>query len=125
VQVVYDLYIAPLHEEDNPQDVIETGIALNVPNIIKVSDIPINTYNYSTADYLLDEGKYAWAVKARVVDGNIPVENDGLSNVCTFDYNPMMLNLNDGKIEIGPNCDCKTKLPNNLSAIKRQSVEHR
>lgn len=117
VQVVYDLYIAPLHEEDNPQDVIETGIALNVPNIIKVSDIPINTYNYSTADYLLDEGKYAWAVKARVVDGNIPVENDGLSNVCTFDYNPMMLNLNDGKIEIGPNCDCKTKLPNNLSAL--------
>ena len=86
VQIRYNLYLAPITENDNPQDVIETGINTNGVNIIKIPDIQINHFNYGMNNYILLEGRYAWAVKAYVVNNIYPIENNGLSNVCTFNY---------------------------------------
>ncbi|MCC6689181.1 MAG: hypothetical protein IT268_09060 [Saprospiraceae bacterium] len=117
-QILYDLYIAPITEAENPQDIIETGIATGSPNLIKVSGIVVNAYTYSVNKPALTIGKYAWAVKAAVADKSLPIENDGLSNVCTFDYKPMEMKFNNVQMNVGPECKCKSQLPNGLDPIQ-------
>lgn len=126
LQIVYDLYISKMNPEDNPQDIIEAGIVNNTPNIIKISGIPTNAYTLSNLDPILEQGKYAWAVKARVEGQAYPIENDGLSNVCTIDYSDPQMNVNgdpqmnnmEGKMNFNPECSCKAQLPNNLSNLQ-------
>lgn len=126
LQIVYDLYISKMNPDDNPQDIIESGIVNNTPNTIKISGIPTNVYTLSGIDPILEQGKYAWAVKARVEGQAYPIENDGLSNVCTIDYSDPQMNVNgdpqmnimEGKINFNPECSCKAQLPNNLSNLQ-------
>ena len=126
LQIVYDLYISKLNPNDNPQDIIESGIINNVPNTIKISGIPTNVYSFTGIDPILEQGQYAWAVKARVEGQIYPIENDGLSNVCTIDYTTAQINIDGepqmniqaGNMNIGPDCSCKAQLPNNLSDLQ-------
>ena len=84
--VVYDLYIVPLLEGTDPQDEVMSAVTGNNINAITVRDLTQANYSLGIADIILEEGQYAWAVKARDVLGNYPIENDGLSQICTFNY---------------------------------------
>lgn len=121
-QILYDLYLAKIEEQDNPQDIIESSIATNSGNLIKVSGIFGNSYIYNQNNPHLELGRYAWAVKARSYDGSIPIHNDGLSNVCTVDYSIMQMKANKVNINGGIDCSCKTTLPDNLSPITDNSI---
>lgn len=120
-QILYDLYLSKIEEGDNPQDIIESGIATNAPNIIKVSNIPTTSFVYSGNYPHLEVGLYAWAVKARTSDGSLPIQNEGLSNVCQFSYEVMSMGVkSDHKSFV--DCECKSTIPNDLSNIDGSSI---
>ncbi|MBK8372997.1 MAG: hypothetical protein IPL20_16965 [Saprospiraceae bacterium] len=126
IQFRYDLYIVKLNENDNPQDLIEMGIAANSSNILAFKDIPINSYNLNFSNPIkLELGKYAWAVKARVFNGDYPMVNDGLSPVCTFEMIPgEMKFLNNNDFSFDPVCDCKAVLPINLANVNPNQLQN-
>ena len=113
--VKYDLYIVQLFEGDVAQDVIESAISNGGNNAIIVNNITTNSINYNQQHRKLEAGNYAWAVVGKVVNGNYPIANGGMSNVCTFGITiqnqpNIQHNLND---EI--DCSCKLPLPADLA----------
>ncbi|MBK9736572.1 MAG: hypothetical protein IPO92_17075 [Saprospiraceae bacterium] len=124
LQFRYDLYIVKLNENDNPQDLIDMGIATNSSNIIKIGDIPINTYNLNFNNPIkLDIGNYAWAVKAKVLNGDYPIVNGGLSMVCTFEIALGEMKFFNGNFNFDPVCECKAILPNNLANVNPIQIQ--
>ncbi|MBK9687480.1 MAG: hypothetical protein IPO65_06840 [Saprospiraceae bacterium] len=109
--IKYDLYIVKLLEGDVPQDVIENAIDNGGNNAIWVKNISINSINYNLQHPVLAEGYYAWAVVAKVVNGNYPIANNGLSSVCTFTLSSQNQQNNQINQNDEPNVDCSCKLP--------------
>ncbi len=107
----YDLYIVKLLEGDVPQDVIENGIDNGGNNVVMVNNISVNSINYNQSNPKLQPGSYAWAVVAKVVSGNYPIVNNGLSNVCTFTITDQNLQNNGIQQNNEQNVDCSCKLP--------------
>jgi hypothetical protein len=126
LQLSYDLYIVKVFEGDNPQDIIESAVANSGVNAVKISNINNTSYTYGLSQPILELGKYAWAVKAKTIGENYPITNDGLSNVCTFDY---VIGGGYGTlsapapIALGPDCSCKSTLPVNLQDISANSIQ--
>jgi hypothetical protein len=108
IQIKYNLFIVPITNDDNPQDKIETGINTHANNLIEIPDIQNSFFNYTNNNVFLESSKYAWAVKAYVVNNTYPIENSGLSNVCSFMYQENNIDLEDGgnNAQINPNIDC-------------------
>ncbi len=103
--VVYDLYIVPLMEGTEPQDEVMSAVSGNNINAITINNLTQTNYTLGIADIVLEEGNYAWVVKARDVLGNYPIENNGLSQICTFKYKNMSVSPvnSDGKLVETPN----------------------
>ena len=114
--ILYNLYIVKLEDGDVPQDVIENAIDNGGNNVSIVQNISTNSLNYNMQHPALTEGNYAWAVVARVANGNYPIVNNGLSNVCTFSLSNMN-QQNNQNFAANENieCSCKIPLPDGLS----------
>lgn len=128
IQIKYNLFIVPITNDDNPQDKIETGINTNANNLIKIPNIQNSFFNYTNNNVFLESSKYAWAVKAYVVNNTYPIENSGLSNVCSFMYQENNIDLEDGgnNAQINPNidCSCKTEPPANTTGVSSSEVSN-
>ncbi len=119
----YDVYIVKLNEGDIPNDAVETAIATNGVNAIKISDIQASSLSYDIRYPELQVGNYAWAVKAKIPNNAFPITNDGLSNVCTFEYKTLVVNtMMMVQNAAGPSCSCKTTIPNDLPAANNIAV---
>lgn len=124
LQFLYDLYIVKLNENDNPQDLIEMGIATHSSNIIEFKDIPITSYNLNFNNPIkLSTGHYAWAVKARASNGHYPLVNDGLSTVCTFEMIQGQMNFMNNEFNFDPVCECKAIVPINLANVSPDQIQ--
>jgi len=109
--ILYNLYIVKLEEGDVPQDVIENAIDNGGNNASIVQNISTNFLNYNLQHPgPLSQGNYAWAVVARVANGNYPIVNNGLSNVCTFTLTDIN-HQNNQNFAANENMDCSCKIP--------------
>lgn len=120
--IAYDFFLLKMNEGDNAQDIIESAMANNAMNLIKVQNLVQNQLNYNFQYPVLESGRYAWAVKARSISGNFPITNNGLSNVCEFtlelQQNYMIKMAQPDFLD----CSCKTNLPDNLSNLPNNTL---
>lgn len=113
----YDLYIVKLLDGDVAQDVIENAIETGANDPFIVRNINNTSLNYNQQYRELKPGQYAWAVVAKVVNGQYPIVNNGLSNVCTFTVGAAHLEGNQVQAGSDDNisCSCKLGIPNGLT----------
>ncbi len=120
IVVAYDLYLLKLQAGQNGQDALTAAIRNKQNNPIKFSDIRTNQYDaFLAITPSLVPGKYAWAVVAKDGGGGQTVfENNGVSQVCEFDWKaPLMANVAKAPApivaaDVKPNCDdCKLSIP--------------
>lgn len=84
IMVEYLLTVAEVPEGMNPNDVLNGA---QTPVLDEEIIMSMNTFQYGPSFPELDIGKtYAYRVQVRDILGLTTFENDGFSEVCTFDY---------------------------------------
>ncbi|MBB6002866.1 hypothetical protein [Arcicella rosea] len=84
-QIRYDFYLLKVPEGQNPNDAMDNAIKFNVGNPFIEKDIVSTSLNYTQAEPELTVGKYVWRVVAKDQSGEAVFQNDGQSQICTFD----------------------------------------
>lgn len=124
IQIRYDLFILKLIDDENSQDAMESAIAQNSRDLILVENLIQPQLNYNFIHPELKLGKYAWAVRARSLNGEYPIVNNGLSTVCEFEMIPGGGNQFDVAQGNLPDCSCKAVLPQNFNQIPANGLSN-
>ncbi|MEA5259200.1 hypothetical protein VB264_15495 [Arcicella aquatica] len=84
-QIRYDFYLLKVPDGQNPNDAMDNAIKFNVGNPFTEKDIISTSLNYTQAEPELMVGKYVWRIVAKDQSGEAVFQNDGQSQICTFD----------------------------------------
>jgi len=112
--VSYELYILKLQQSQNPDDAMLQAVNYNVGNPLKKTLLTTN-YVYLPSDWPLEENAtYAVQVVASVSQNQLPIVNDGKSEVITFVYTSSSSPTPPPNQPVQPiqfACDCNGSLP--------------
>lgn len=126
-QLRYDFYLLKVPDGQNPNDAMDNAIKFNVGNPFTEKDIVSTSLNYTQAEPELSLGKYVWRVVAKDQRGEAVFQNDGQSQICTFEVEaPLALPVppappRQAQVPLIGASTCKdTELPADKTAIYPQ-----